>query len=570
MLKDCLEVFKNIYEQYGDKLITDDYTLVEGSYVLVKKDNSYEVLEVSKKDNDTSNKLYQYFVQRDYLSKLIDMNKPIDGKKVVHSNNYLTFFIKKENINKTKLTSEIIDKYYEILLNPTIKYKDKNEKKSMYEKAERIYGKVNENQLISNKDWIKSNVFNLVNEVKSDKNYLKVFFEEDIDIYSKESNKYILPNIYNNTDFNLNIELKTYGLPNDNMGLNSKKPYLEQKTRKNTIPYLINEEEVLLQKKFFDYLMNKANKGKRLIYVDDKIYALEIGDKLDKRFNGYILRIQKGKEVEIQDFDTIVNLNHNITKLNIDMIIHIDYSKNKQNLEYKLTEDINYIENTINDVFFNKYLKINYFVDTKEIKLNDSKLKYILITHREELFTWFYKGNIKNIKKSLPKWSLDIIKNSILNEYKLKATEQFNLRHSLLKYFNGGNNMADMLKEIKDSLRIKINQKETTIIQNDEEYYFAIGQIASYLISLNKSANKSHSLLNPIINSKSEEKLVNEINKLFKKYNYAIKKDNKRFNNLYSMILGYKSSSKINDDLLIAGYLNSNLIYEKMEDKDNE
>ena len=130
--------------------------------------------------------------------------------------------------------------------------------------------------------------------------------------------------------------------------------------------------------------------------------------------------------------------------------------------------------------------------------------------------------------------------------------------------------MADMLKEIKDSLRIKINQKETTIIQNDEEYYFAIGQIASYLISLNKSANKSHSLLNPIINSKSEEKLVNEINKLFKKYNYAIKKDNKRFNNLYSMILGYKSSSKINDDLLIAGYLNSNLIYEKMEDKDNE
>ena len=72
MLKDCLEVFKNIYEQYGDKLITDDYTLVEGSYVLVKKDNSYEVLEVSKKDNDTSNKLYQYFVQRDYLSKLID------------------------------------------------------------------------------------------------------------------------------------------------------------------------------------------------------------------------------------------------------------------------------------------------------------------------------------------------------------------------------------------------------------------------------------------------------------------------------------------------------------------
>ena len=66
------------------------------------------------------------------------MNKPIDGKKVIHSNNYLSFFIKKENLQPNykvdaKLTEEIIDKYYDILLDPRLKYKDR-EKKSMYEK----------------------------------------------------------------------------------------------------------------------------------------------------------------------------------------------------------------------------------------------------------------------------------------------------------------------------------------------------------------------------------------------------------------------------------------------------
>ena len=39
----------------------------------------------------------------------------------------------------------------------------------------------------------------------------------------------------------------------------------------------------------------------------------------------------------------------------------------------------------------------------------------------------------------------------------------------------------------------------------------------------------------------------------------------KRFNNLYAMIVGYVSEGKVDNDLMIAGYLNSNLIYEKNE-----
>ena len=54
----------------------------------------------------------------DYHSKLISMNKPIDSKKVIHSNNYLAFAVKKESIVTGKLTEVIIDNYYDTLKNP--------------------------------------------------------------------------------------------------------------------------------------------------------------------------------------------------------------------------------------------------------------------------------------------------------------------------------------------------------------------------------------------------------------------------------------------------------------------
>ncbi len=130
MLKDCLEVFKKMYEEHGDKLIIDSYTLSEGSYLLVKKDGSIEVLEVSKKDTDKTDRLYKYFAQRDYLSRLVTIDKPMDSKKVIHSNNYLTFFMKKDN---TKLNDEIIDNYYNVFIDPIVyKYKTDKKKQNIY------------------------------------------------------------------------------------------------------------------------------------------------------------------------------------------------------------------------------------------------------------------------------------------------------------------------------------------------------------------------------------------------------------------------------------------------------
>ncbi|HEY5588115.1 MAG TPA: CRISPR-associated protein Cse4 [Candidatus Paceibacterota bacterium] len=579
MLKGCLEVFERIYSKEGEKLITDSYVLGEGSYVLVDKNGEIiEILEVDKKTSDKTGRYYD-FAEMDYFSKLLDMNKPIDPNKIIHSNNYLSFFAKKENINKTKLTESIIDNYYEILKNPRIKYKGNDtkdkEKRKMYELIEDKYGKVNYDLLEKQKLWIKNNIYSLIElkKVKDGKNYLKIFLEYDMDSYKGESEKYTIPNIYNNAQHNVEIGNITYGVPNDNMGLNSKKPYLANKSRKNTLPYLISIEEVILQKKFLDYLYNNICEGKTNIYIGDgEIKCLSNDENLNKKFSGYFLRIKKGKEIEIHDFDTIVGLDNKLVGLFIDTTIPINYMKFKGSLSdnYGEIKEISKLKILINNIYFNKFLTNNFFSDPKDIKLNDFRIKENLIKSRGAFFNWFFKGDTTIIKQIFDKTSMEIIKNTICNEYMIKAKEQFNLRCGILDYFIGGEKMADILNGIASNLREKINSKQTDAIDNDDEYYFAVGQISSYLLSLNKSGKKMHSLINPLLNCKTDEKLKAQLQMFFKKYNYDIKKESKRFNNFSAMVLGYKPESNVNDNMLVAGYLYSSLIYESKKEEENK
>ena len=91
---------------------------------------------------------------------------------------------------------------------------------------------------------------------------------------------------------------------------------------------------------------------------------------------------------------------------------------------------------------------------------------------------------------------------------------------------------------------------------------------AYYLLSLSKSNNKNQSLINPILNAKGDDILKDKLMKLYKKYNYTMGFSHGRASKLYSMIWGYKPENKVNQDMIIAGFLNNNLIYEKKEDNE--
>jgi CRISPR-associated protein Csh1 len=87
---------------------------------------------------------------------------------------------------------------------------------------------------------------------------------------------------------------------------------------------------------------------------------------------------------------------------------------------------------------------------------------------------------------------------------------------------------------------------------------------------LSKGKSKVHSLANPIINGKTDKRIKDELRKLYKRYNYTINVSNKRFKNLFAMVSSYIPEEKVNEDLIIAGYLHSNLIYEKSKNENNE
>ncbi|MDU3523758.1 MULTISPECIES: type I-B CRISPR-associated protein Cas8b/Csh1 [Clostridium] len=578
MLKECLEIFENELHEKGENLILDSYIPADGTYIVVSKiNNKFQIkdeainIKYNKKTDELEgrmNTLYEDICFYDYNSKLVDMNKPIDKKKIIQSNNYLSFFIKKDSLTNGKLTVERIDQYYDTLANPYLKYTD-SKTKEIYKEIEEELGEIDKDNIKEIRNWIKENIFNLNIEIKG-KDYLKIFFEFPRDLYEKEGRRYLIPNIFNSNDFNIKINNEIVGLPNNNMGLNSKKPYLENKSRKNTIPYLLNSKEVKLQKKFFDYLLNCASAGKVNIYLNDKgIKALKNSELPDEIFSGIFLRVKKGKEAEIHLFDIITGYNPKVKKIFV--LKDVCNMENKELIKesYGVFRSKKSIQEILDSVLFSKYLKNNYFTEPGEISINDGVLLSSLLISRNAVFNWLYKGKENGVYTILNKVSLNIIKGSINKGFLSKSKHQFNLMCSINEYFNGGINMADKLNEIRRDLREKINFSETKYISSDEEYYFAVGQLINYLLSKSKGKNKPQSLVNPFINAKNNLFIKEKLLALYKKYNYdiEIKSKAKRFNNLYTMILGYEPLSEVNQNMIIAGYLNSSLMYEKSEEE---
>lgn len=577
MLDECINIFKKTFNDI-DKIIIDGYIPAEGTYIIVQEDNNGELkiknqveIEVDKKTKDIDRTVDKFYdiCKYDYNSKLIDMNKPIDPKKIIHSNNFLSFFVKKESFQNKKLTNEVIDGYYEVLRNPLLKYLKKIRSKELYEEAEESIGSVDLIRLEKINIWIKENIFKLDID-KSKKNYLKIFFLFSDDDFVKEGNRYLIPNIYNNNDFNIKKDNQINGIPNNNIGMNSKKPYLENKTRKIKVPYLLNREEVLEQKKFFDYLYNLASQGKNIIYFGDSIKAISSKESLQEDFSGYYLRIQKGKEVEIHDFDIIAHYSNKLENVFLfKNYLDIDYEKlysDKSTFEYGKKHTIDEVKYLINNILFSNYLINSLFLESLNIK--DTVLEKTIFKTKDKFIKWFYKGSNYGLWGILDKESKIIIKSTIEKDYITKARNQFNLRYSLKEFFNKGeDDMADILKSIKNELREKINNKKDSYINSDEEYFFSVGQLAYYLLNKSNGKNKPMSMLNPIINGKKDKVIKTKLKQLFKKYNYDLDMNRDlRIKKLYEMIIGYEVEDKINDDLIIAGYLSNNIMFEKKED----
>lgn len=599
MFEECLEVFKRELD-YDNNLILNEYIPADGSYIIVDaegKIKNYQDIKLDKKKRGTSEAVVKgsYFKEicfYDYHSKLISMNKPVDSKKVIHSNNYLSFAVKKESIT-SKLTETIIDNYYDTLKNPLeAKYKKSKEASKIYQKFEEEYAPVNIEILEKCRSWIKQHIFSIDKLIDIDlkkKDYLKIFFEifeadeednkKNKELFIQEDNRYIFPSIYNNNDYNVEVNGKIQGIPDNNMGMNAKKPFLAIKTRKTPAAYLVDINKAILQKQFFEYLMNFAANGKNNIYIDTKNYRIKAysdqdeRDDFDEMASGYYLRIQKGKELEIQIQDNIVDYQNRLkTNFEYMKFISIDIKGDKLPefaKKYGVYDKRTSVGTLINEIFFSKFLRTNYFIDVNDMSIKDSVLRQNIIMYRNIIFDWVYKGIDNNFSKAEEKFALDLIKNSIRNEdkYNLRPKSQLNLHWSLKDYFlkmkkeQGGDTMADIATKIRTSVKEKIMSKEDLIMPSDDkEYYYAVGQLLSYFIFKSRAGKRMQSMINPVLNAKRDNIIKMRLFQLYKKYNYDISINNYNMKKLYAMILGYKPQNKVNQEMILFGYLDENIL----------
>ncbi len=557
MIYDIIDVFRKEYEAKGDKLILDSYQLKDGLYVKINNDESIEYFIKSSRKvkvegksiteydfKDTSGisqpKIYEWLKVRDYYSNVIDTGKSYDApKKTIHNNNYLTLFMKIENFLEVEF-SHLRAKLFKKVLSFK-EFDSPNEKKILENFCHLI------KPLSRKKDIVKKmkQLERFLPQVKefskeyNPKEYIRIFFEKDEDAYKQESSIYIALKIYNKNKYSLEANDVVYGLSNDNMGLNDKKPFLEQKTKKISTPFMVTFNIAMQSKLFFDWLALQPYKTDLL----DNMFINKFSD------NGKaIIGDFDYLPVKIEEFkDEIVVKNH----------LHI---KGKEDIKIK---NLLQLEMIVDEVFYNKQLKHNYFRD--DLKVSDfvsKRLQQLIFETKYAMINYFKKYNEKEFYQVIRKYGSDFAIEHLRQNREYRAKESLNLKFSLLQHKGGA------VMDISGVQRRVIAKLETSDYGDlsSEEFFYLCGQVAKYLLTKNKSGKKDADMLEPFLRAKSIKKLKDEIKFTFFKYKHEIGLNQTKFNNALALITAYEKDDVFDSDSFLVGVLSQNLFYMKKEE----
>ena len=578
MVNDLLILFKKAYKEKGDKIVLDYYKPKDGLYIRINKDGSRDYLIIQKETFE--DELYKWFKERDYYSVLLEMNKPVDSKKKIHSNNYYTIFMKKDifpGIGKNPLSDdefrERVNNYFDVL-------EDTETKKDKYTEMvlKEIDSTLDHERIKKNKKYILENIDELIKEIKTYdfEGYISIFFEAMEEEYEIEYERYMIPRIFNKNSYNVMIDGEVWGLSNSNMGTNEKKPYLENKTMKCKVPYRVRVDDAIIIKKFFDWLNYKREWDMVLSYdysfSGEDTNIKNIGDK----YHNHILRFERTKDGQfITDYEYVPYFTRKI-EFTLENVLHI--AKKEKNITTIIEDisivDIFHLEQKVNEIFFNKQMIDNYYGEVKSYL--SSNLENLLIISRSAFNSFFRKGLDNGLKNIIEKIGKEIVKEHLRiskQMYINKAAEAFNLWVSLMKYLNiGGKEMADKLLYYINLLEDKGRGENPAICNSDEEFYFATGQIAYYLLSQSESSRLTHGVTEPFLRANTAVELKRQLKNVYEQYNHAISFKNKKFNQIFAMVMGYETKERLkkHEDMLLAGFMAKNIFYISGKEKENK
>ena len=575
MIDEALEVFRKIYDKEGEELVVSKHIPKDGTYILVniKSGKIIEKLNIfydkkAKKIDGELNQYYGYFRAFDYYSNLVDMNKPMDPKKTIHSNQIYSFFIKKDSIRENKLTKSIIEGYKKNLLNPEEKYNSKEGKelyKNIAEKLPKIEKDIVEDIFL----WIEDNVNENLLENDNKKDYLKIFFveedlEKSLEVFKNEHKRYIIPNIFNSNDYNKKIGETIYGLSNNNMGLNAKKAFLENKTRRVSTPYLVNTDEILLQYVFYNYLLPEVKQGNYYIYfLENEIIPRTYKEGCP---NGakYLLNASYSKDVDIKNFNVISKNSSEEISINFKEILH-QKKKDTDEIEYgNLNKEK--MMNNINKILFYNSLLGNFLLNDGDLDIKDIEIKKLLMKYRNAFYKWFYLNDEAEVKKNIRKIYLDAVMVAIGNGHFFKASQQLDFGFCLEKYFYGKSELMEEIMNVKEVFLNHTLSEEEWEFSNDEEYFFAVGQILAYINYMRNSKAKSLNFIKQLTFVKNIDVLKEKIKKIVISYSHIFETKNKKINRTISNISLYQPK-EIRIDILLAGFTADIIFFKKREEK---
>ena len=553
MIYDLLEVFRKEYEIKGDKLILDNYVLKDGLYVKVNDDESMEyfISKTLKKEKvflhvngDATQTMFDWFKERDYYSGYLNSNKAFDDKKI-HNVNYLSFFVKVESFisdDPKKLLSDNAIKSHYLALSNYKKFKKRNEIEILKSFQNKLNEPMRQEDVTKKYNFVEDNIQAIVKIAQENNvdNYIKIFFDIPVEKYKEESEPYYAIKIFNDIEYSETIDQDVYGLSDSNMGLNAKKPFLAQKTRKIEAPCMLKDSNALLLKKFFDWLKFQDYQNK-----------LPLGSQF------FINRDFKEKDI-VTDFDY---LPMKIEKFENEIVVK-NYLHVKDKEDIRLTE-LWQLETIIDEVFYNKQLKHNYFRD--DLKVSDfvsKKLQQLIFETKYAMVNHFKKYDEKEFYQVIKKYGTDFVIEHLRQNRDYKAKESLNLKFSLLQH--KGEAVMDIM-EVQKRVITKLETSDYSDLSS-EEFFYLCGQVAKYLLTKSKSGKKDADMLEPFLRAKSVKKLKDEIKFTFFKYKHEIGLNQTKFNNALSLITAYEKDDIFNSDSFLVGVLSQNLFYMKKEE----
>lgn len=412
---------------------------------------------------------------------------------------------------------------------------------------------------------------------------------------------YLKNNVFNKEDYQEKIEDEVYNIAESLSGFNDKKLFLRHKTAPFEFNYRLTSAEAKIVWQFFGLQRRKVFPNPLPIFIDKKelnqkvikllkedgtIRYNEIIKKLFEETkqdigNYYLLFFQKG---ELIDLDFVPSFQYEITDMEIIEIFPIGGKSAK-----KINNIFEFEKEITNPIFNGQLVKetkiglwLQYFGDIEfNPNMSDNTYNQVL-KYRKAFYDYVYKAKRSAIQSFM---FHDIMRKGVLDdiradeykdskhskEYAIK--QKLNIWFSLYNYFDfnnltSHNNMANKTQSLLEQTK-KIAASDEEVLQNDEEFAFASGQLIHYLLGQSAAGDRTHALLEPFL-QKTEARLFKlAIARAFDTYKHEIPfyKGNTRyaFDRIMSQVMGFEPDTVNMKDLLpfiLAGYF-SETIFKK-------